>query len=171
MSEKPVNAEEAIRMREELRRKNEGKQKEDLHARISLASGMELDLVNKQVLRRSLYPKIEIDIPPDNPNILDAFHKLQVNLEILFGEFQAAHLLKKPDSENRPQIPKTELVWNPSATPDVEYISEDNPHFKEFLAKTEDKNSGYWLSTFHDVRYVFRRKPKWMSQASSPNWT
>jgi len=114
----PASAEEAIEAYERLRAKNEAKQEQDLHARISLTAGIEIDPNNKQILRRSLYPKIEIDVPSDKADCLDALHRTQATINIVIGEFMAAHLLdtKKPDmlgvqAPPKPIEPYSDLGW------------------------------------------------------------
>jgi hypothetical protein len=181
MVEKPVTAEEAIRAYEELRAKNEAKEVrpavgpeprtpqpdlklEDLHARISLAAGIEIDTVNKQVLRRSLYPKIEIDVPPDRADLLDALHRNQAILNILIGEFQGAHLLKteKPDLIHFPEVqapPKPDLEWITSdKNPALEFIPADRPGTESFLALAKEKKDGYWLFDTGRGQLIFRYK-------------
>jgi hypothetical protein len=156
-----ATAEEAIRAYEELRAKNEAK--EDLHARISLSAGIEIDTVNKQVLRRSLYPKIEIDVPPDRADLLDALHRNQAILNILIGEFQAAHLLKteKPDLIHFPgvQAPPSKPVveWIQSKNnPAVEFIPTDRPGADQFRELAAGRKDGYWLN--QDGSLIFRYK-------------
>ena len=125
--------------------------KGDLHARISLSGGIEIDTVNKQVLRRSLYPKIEIDIPPDKPDLLDALHKTQSTLNLLIDEFMSAHLLK---TSNAPatQSPKAEgwdsLPWRDG--PYGQWIFADEPRAKGltsmiFAAQGGKFESGEWI--------------------------
>ena len=158
----PATAEEAIRQYQELRAKNEAKQEQDLHARISLTAGIEIDPINKQVLRRSLYPKIEIDIPPNTPDLLDALHKTQATLQILIGEFMAAHLLKTPTTSNTQATSttlKTEpvLEWIQSKNnPTVEFIPTDRPGVQYFHELAKQGEKGYWLN--QEGTLIFRYK-------------
>ena len=167
MGEKPpATAEEAIEAYQRLRAKNEAK--EDLHARISLSGGIEIDTVNKQVLRRSLYPKIEIDVPPDRADLLDALHRNQAILNILIGEFMAAHLLKTPSTpatsnvQDTPPISTTlktdpVLEWIQSKNnPTVEFIPTDRPGAEQFRELATQRKDGYWLN--QDATLIFRYK-------------
>jgi len=181
MGEKPpATAEEAIEAYQRLRAKNEAK--EDLHARISLSGGIEIDTVNKQVLRRSLYPKIEIDVPPDRADLLDALHRNQAILNILIGEFMAAggvfevsfalqrhcashglsHVPATSNVQDTPPISTTlktdpVLEWIQSKNnPTVEFIPTDRPGAEQFRELATQRKDGYWLN--QDATLIFRYK-------------
>ena len=135
--------------------------KGDLHARISLTAGIEIDTVTKQVKAKSYYPKIVIDVPPDKPVILDAFHQLQATLNTLHGEFMAANLLKIPNVVNAQTTAKTEpqINWITSEkNPALEFIPADTPGAQMFLEWARNKQHGYWLFNTGKGELIFRYK-------------
>ncbi|MCJ7506115.1 hypothetical protein MUP05_06565 [Candidatus Bathyarchaeota archaeon] len=182
MVAKPLTDVEAIRQYEEIRAKNEAKQEQDLHARISLTAGIEIDPINKQVLRRSLYPKIEIDIPPEKPDILDALHRAQATINILIGEFMATEIEegKKQDlihfpgvqapPPEKPTVPYgiSQIDWRENQFEPGEYAFTKYPDGRpvvesaelrkvlENAAKpVEIQGQSYWLNKART--YIYRR--------------
>ena len=79
--------------------------KGDLHARITVARKVTVP-GQTEYSSEGVTFGIEVDVP-HGENLIDATRRVKADLEVLVGEFKAAHLIKR-SSEKGTQVPKTE---------------------------------------------------------------
>jgi hypothetical protein len=109
--------------------------------------------------------KFFIETIPEGKKRVDFMHELDVDLELLIGEFKAARLLKAPStpkpasSESRPPVPKTELEWITSEkNPALEFLPANTPGAQVFFEWAKNKEKGLWLFDTGRGVLIFRKK-------------
>ena len=132
--------------------------KGDLHARITVARKVTVP-GQTEYSSEGVTFGVEIDVP-HGENLIDATRRAKADLEVLVGEFKAAHLIKQ-SSEKGTQFPKTEpqeFPWRTTKNPDIEMLPADTPGAKQFADLAVQGQQGYWMNK--EGTLIFRRKPK-----------
>lgn len=145
--------------------------KGDLHTRITVTRKVTVP-GQTEYSSEGVTFSIEVDVP-HGENLIDATRRAKADLEVLVGEFKAAHLIKQ-SSEKGTQFPKTEqglaeerygvdeIEWRPNKFGEGEYAFTDHAKAKRLVgALTAEggplKIAGYSYDLNQAGTYIYRK--------------